>query len=378
MKTKCGIVDFYCFTPWGKDIETIWEAYLSGRPQFNSTREIDLPTSSIPDGNEALLYRLESNINALKFADRTTLLVLNAMKDVVIKGEGQTMISVGSSRGATDLLERGMEYFTQHGRVQAYTSPMTTLGNITSFLAQSLGLEGLEIEHSMTCSTSSQSILNATAWLASGMADRVLAGAVEAPLTPFTIAQLKPLRIYTKSGNDPWPCRPLDPAKSANTLVLGEGAILALLARSPERPLLHILSFGYATEVQKHPVAVDGDGSGFQKSMRMALREASLDSVDVVICHATGTMQGDAAEMKAVDTVFFKKPLCTSTKWLTGHTFGMAGMHSLVLAYKMLDEQTFIGLPYLRQPHHCPAKIETVMINTLGFGGQVISMIVGR
>ena len=109
------------------------------------------------------------------------------------------------------------------------------------------------------------------------MADRVIAGAVDTPLTPHNLAQMKALKIYSKAAeNKNYPVRSLDLSKTSNSLILGEAAIIAILEKVNKESLFVIKSAGYATELQKHPVAVDSEGIGLQNSMRMALKSAGL------------------------------------------------------------------------------------------------------
>jgi len=382
MKLNLGIQSLHFETPLGNTLSALYEHYTSGIPAFSFDPVHQLLTSPFPYSNEEIHKVLGSPLRALSFADRSTLLTLLALKniDTAALADGlRSMISIGSSRGASGLIEQSVEYLQQNGKVQAYSSPMTTLGNIASFVAQTLGLEGFQVEHSMTCSTSSQSILNAAAWINSGMADRVIAGAVDTPLTPHNLAQMKALKIYSKATeNTNYPVRSLDLDKTSSGLILGEAAITAVLEKVNEHSKIRILSAGFATEPQKHPVAVDSEGIGLQNSMRMALKSAGLGSVDVIICHATGTMEGDKAEVRAIDHVFDKRPLITSTKWLTGHTFGASGMHGILLAALMFGKQEFITAPFLSDPHIIKTPIRNIMINTLGFGGQAVSLVLEK
>ena len=72
------------------------------------------------------------------------------------------------------------------------------MGNISSWVAHDLQTEGPEISHSITCSTALHALLNGVAWLQSGKQIKFLVGGSEAPLTPFTIAQMQALKIYAK------------------------------------------------------------------------------------------------------------------------------------------------------------------------------------
>ena len=82
-------------------------------------------------------------------------------------------INIGSSRGATSLFEKYHTDFLQTGKVSPFTSPTTTLGNISSWVSQELGTKGLQIDQSVTCSTAMHALLNGIAWLQADMAQGV-------------------------------------------------------------------------------------------------------------------------------------------------------------------------------------------------------------
>src|SRR5690606_36140697 len=73
-------------------------------------------------------------------------------------------INIGSSRGATSVFETSHQEFIESGKTPVLTSPTTTLGNISYWVAQDLKAKGPEISHSITCSTSFHAILNGIAW----------------------------------------------------------------------------------------------------------------------------------------------------------------------------------------------------------------------
>ena len=83
------------------------------------------------------------------------------------------------------------------------SSPTTTLGNISSWVAHELNQKGLVVSHSITCSTALHGLVNAVAYLHSGMAEEFIIGGTEAANTPFSIAQMKALKIYASNAEDP-------------------------------------------------------------------------------------------------------------------------------------------------------------------------------
>ncbi|QED38286.1 beta-ketoacyl synthase [Antarcticibacterium arcticum] len=286
-------------------------------------------------------------------------------------------INIGSSRGATSLFEKHHSSFLKNGTADISTSPTTTLGNISSWVSYDLKSNGADISHSVTCSTGLHAILNACAWLGAGMEDHFLAGGSEAALTPFTIAQMKALRIYGREGQD-YPCRSLDMQKKENSMVLGEGAGVVCLEKNPENSIGRIAGIGYATEKVKHSVSISASATCLNKSMRMAIGNMPLADIDAIVMHAPGTVKGDLAELKAVQDIFGENmPALTSNKWKVGHTFGTSGILSLELAVLMLEHQEFIEVPFsnISRP---PEKLRNILINAVGFGGNAVSILVNN
>lgn len=287
-------------------------------------------------------------------------------------------VNVGSSRGATALFEKYHQEFLSSKRTSTLASPTTTLGNISSWIAHDLQTAGPEISHSITCSTALHAVLNGVAWIKSGMADKFMVGGSEAPLTPFTIAQMKALKIYSKEQSD-YPCRALDLKKKTNTMVLGEGAsMLCMEGGKKDNALAVIEGIGYATEILQHNISISTEAQCFQRSMQMALGNTDPEEVDVIVMHAPGTIKGDLSENNAISKIFRNKmPLLTTNKWKIGHTFGASGMLSMELAILMLKQQQFIGVPYLDQKP-VAQKINKVMVNAVGFGGNAVSILLSR
>ncbi|NJW52961.1 beta-ketoacyl synthase N-terminal-like domain-containing protein [Salinimicrobium oceani] len=285
-------------------------------------------------------------------------------------------INIGSSRGATSLFEKHYQEFMELGRAATLSSPSTTLGNISSWVAQDLQSSGPEISHSVTCSTGLHAILNAVAWLRSGMAKKFLAGGSEAALTPFTMAQVQAMKINARQDLD-YPCQALNLQKGQNSMVLGEAAAVACLeAGQLDNAIAVVLGIGYATEELKHSVSISANGSAFQKSMSMALGDLSPEDIDVVVMHAPGTIKGDLSEVEALKGIFGDDlPALTTNKWKLGHTYGASGILSLELAVMMLQHQEFIPVPYLSEAKQ-PEKMEKIMVNAVGFGGNAVSVIV--
>ena len=383
MATPVSILSVASFSPLGNNPANVWESYLDNRSFLHPA---PIGGKKVPAGllPAALLKEAETlkgtNPN-YKHLDNSVLYALFASRSAIARsGWGSDAvfgINIGSSRGATDLFEKHFTEFLETGKAAVQASPATTLGNISSWVAQDLKSAGPDISHSITCSTALHAVLNGVAWLRAGMANKFLVGGSEAPLTPFTIAQMQAMKIYSGIEGD-YPCRALDMGKTTNSMVLGEGAGMACLALGhAPGALACIEGMGYATEVLQHSVSISADADCLQKSMRMALQDTPLEAVDAVVMHAPGTIKGDLSEYNALQKIFGEKlPLLTTNKWKIGHTFGASGLLNLELAVLMLQHDHFIASPFLPQQQGRPLK--KILVNAVGFGGNAVSILVSK
>jgi 3-oxoacyl-(acyl-carrier-protein) synthase len=284
-------------------------------------------------------------------------------------------INFGSSRGATTLFEKYHTDFIKEGLVSTFTSPATTLGNISSWVSHDLQTDGPEISHSITCSTGLHALLNGIAWLQSGMCNQFLVGASEAPLTPFTLSQMLALKVYSNEDNA-LANRCLDFEKTSNTMVLGEAAACLSLSLSSEKAIAKITGIGFATEILSSSTSISTEAECFQKSMKMAIGSYNVNDIDAIVMHAPGTIQGDKTEFEAIKKVFGNKlPLLTSNKWKVGHTFATSGLLSIELAILMLQNQHFIETPFYKN-QNTTKKLNRILVNAVGFGGNAVSVLI--
>lgn len=388
MKQKIAITSLSSISALGKAPDEIWNNYLSDKSfidykEFNGQRK---PVAEIPQEVKTELNQLRNSDSKYKALDETVLMAILASRETVKMAgwdSGENFgINIGSSRGATQLFESHHKEFIETGKTATLTSPTTTLGNISSWVAHDLKSSGLAISHSITCSTALHAILNAVAWLQSGMATKFLVGASEAPLTDFTLAQMDALKIYSKEQGD-YPCLALDFEKKKNTMVLGEGVSVACLELGEKgNALAYIEGIGYATDDLEHNISISEEAKCFQESMKMALENTPLNEVDAIVMHAPGTIKGDLSEYKAIQKLFNARPgtepvevpLLTTNKWKLGHTFGTSGMLSVELAIMMMQNNTFIPVPFIAKQTQVK-PIRKVLVNAVGFGGNAVSVL---
>lgn len=387
----CGAI-----SPLGHTETSISKAYLAGKPAFGTLEHAgrQTPVAALPKEAEAQLQQLAASNAQYRQLDRSVLMAIYASRQAMEQAGwlkyGHTQyhdlaVNIGSSRGATGLFEQHFAAFhkSPDAQVASGVSPTTTLGNVSSWAAQAVNAGGAQISHSITCSTALMAVANAVAWIKAGMAKRFLAGGTEAPLTPFTIAQMKAVGIYSSLSDTVYPCQPYAIQKQ-NTFVLGEGAAVFALENIPEDKLqkgnVVVESIGFGFEPIKSKTGISVEGLNFQGSMRQALAQLSSEEqkIDLIITHTPGTATGDKAELAAIAAVFQNEqlPSITTNKWLIGHTLGASGALSIDYALHIFKQQ-FIQPPYPvcidRTTSKAPVK--RIMINAAGFGGNAASLV---
>lgn len=384
MALPVSITSIASFSPLGNNPASVWQNYLSGKTLIQNRKVNSIvPVATLPENLLQEVMALRQSDAKYRHLDESVLFAILASRSAIKAAGWQASddfgINIGSSRGATQLFEHHHQHFIKTGKAAVQASPSTTLGNIASWVAHDLKTAGPEISHSITCSTALHALLNGVAWLRAGMADKFLVGGAEAPLTPFTIAQMQAMKIYAPASGEEFPSRAMDFPKKGNSMVLGEGAGAACLVPGITPDALAVVEgIGYATEVLQHSVSLSADAACLQKSMAMALGRLNANDIDAIVMHAPGTVKGDSAEYAAITKVFGNNmPLLTTNKWQTGHTFGASGLLSVEMAVLMLQHNTFIDVPFTT-PQKQQKDLKKIMVNAVGFGGNAVSVVVSK
>lgn len=383
MNVSADILDWGSISGLGTTHEEVSIAFAAGKSIIEQTSigERLTPAASLSSVAESALTTFLNAFPELWRHDRTVQMAAFCA-DSIIRSSGsvirpdKTLVTIGSSRGATQFLEQRHASFLMDGKTSLVTSPTTTLGNISAVVASRIQADGPVVSQSMTCSTFVQSIGNALAWLGAGMCDEAWAGASEACLTPFTVAQFHALRILSNRKVVPY-CSP-GPAGSAHGMTLGEGAIIVrLTGKGNPKAKFMISGIGFAGETAPSLTGTTLEGVALRNAMNRCL-EVSGKQPDIIIAHMPGTRQGDLSEWNAIRDLFPEHyPGILPLKWLTGHWLGASAGSSFLAAMHLLNGGIIPDAPYptgmsgwqLKNP-------KNIMINALGFGGQAASLMI--
>jgi len=256
--------------------------------------------------------------------------------------------------------------------------------SVADFTRHYFGLTGPAVVVSSACSSSAKVFASARRMMAAGLIDAAVVGGVDS-LCLTTLYGFNSLGLTSERA-----CRPFDAQRDG--ISIGEAAAFALLERTPEHldaDAVLLLGIGESSDAY-HMSSPHPDGLGARMAMQDALNMAGLkpSEIDYIHLHGTATQNNDAAEAKAIHSVFGSGTPCSSTKGATGHTLGAAGglgavicalglQHGLLpagLNTRQLDPA--LGLDYVLDNREQP--VARTLSNSFGFGGTNCSLVFGR
>ena len=326
------------------------------------------------------------------------LALLQAIEDAGLEAQEvsneRTGLIAGSGAASTETILRAYDVLRTKGarRVNPFTVPRTMASTNAACLATTCHIKGVTYSISSACATSAHCIGHAAELIQLGKQDIVFAGGGDEVHWCMTLVFDAMGALSSKFNDRPQTAsRPYD-ADRDGFVISGGGGVVVVEA------LEHARARGakiYA-EVVGYGASSDGfdmvlpSGDGAARCMRQAL--ATVDSpVDYINAHGTGTPAGDICEIGAIKKVFSEHvPLISSTKSLSGHAIGAAGVHEVIYSLLMM-ESGFVcasanierldpgaeGMPIVRERRD-NAAVRTVMSNSFGFGGTNASLVLRR
>lgn len=378
----------------GTDVPAHLDALKSGRHGIAPAAYLDtihrgkLPVGEVPFSNEALYELLALPPDAAW--TRSTLLagmaVREALHTIGTDDNTRTGFISAATVGGMDVTEKFYDaYF--HTTDKRHFIPAHPCGYGSRQLAAYFGISGFVTTVSTACSSAANAIMLGARMIRAGMLDRVIAGGTDC-LSRFTINGFNALMIYS-----PTHCRPFDAAR--NGLNLGEAAAYLVLEadhvlkQEGRKPLAFLSGYGNANDAY-HQTASSDEGDGALLAMQTALATAGLPATDIdyINAHGTATPNNDQSEGTALLRLYgdvANVPPFSSTKAFTGHTLAAAGAVEAVFSILAIQQQLIFPNLNFRDPipdlHLVPetslrsGRIQHVLSNSLGFGGNCTSLI---
>lgn len=310
----------------------------------------------------------------------------------------RTAIVVANGFGGLTLFEQQVAGYRDRGRTAV--SPYLLGGMLpnmaSAWIAIKHGIRGFSSATATACASGGYAVAEALRLIREGLADVVVCGGTEAPLLPTIATTFGNARALAGGWSDPADAsRPFD--RRRNGFVLAEGAGVLVVERAAHAEAraaagyADVLGWGAATDAH-HVTMPRPDGSGAASAIRLALADAGIaaSDVDYVNAHATGTKLGDAAEARAIRTVFDPySPAVSSIKGVTGHLLAAAGAVEaattalavnrglLPPTHNLDDPDPGCELDHVRKTAR-PVAVRTALSCSFAFGGHNVSLVLGQ
>ena len=302
-------------------------------------------------------------------------------------------IIVGSGMGGMSVFYEGVDTILNKSfkRLTPFFIPFIITNMGGALLGMDLGFRGPNFSISTACATSNNCIHAAAQQIRDGVADVMLCGGAEAPITTVGLAGFVAIKALSTRNEDPTKAsRPWDQARDG--FVMGEGAGVLVL-----ESLEHALARGAPIYAEYLGGAVNcdayhmtdprEDGEVVGKCMEAALRDAGVDKsrVNYINAHATSTPAGDLCEINAILRLFGPQAhsiKINATKSMTGHCLGAAGGIEAIATIQAIRQgklhptinvenldpllEGFDVIPNVAKEH----TVDVALSNSFGFGGH--------
>ncbi|HJN50394.1 MAG: beta-ketoacyl-[acyl-carrier-protein] synthase family protein [Pseudomonadales bacterium] len=356
------------------------DLYLGGALQVGEVT-LDLPDP----GNKFVEYDCRNNRLLLAVCEQIGEEIGDLVKRV---GRDRIAVVLGSSTSGVAQAEAAFgELATKGSMPEDFNYQQQEMGSASQFLSRYLGLGNIAVTVSTACSSSAKVFATARNLIQAGICDAALVGGVDS-LCKLTVNGFASLESLSSGICNPMSC-------NRDGITIGEGA--ALFTVESQSVGIQLLGIGESNDAY-HISSPEPQGRGAETSMREALQDAGLrpQDIDYINMHGTATPKNDQMESRAIARIFGTTLPCSSTKALTGHTLGASGATELGLCWLTLsswndrlelpphvwDGVRDDGLPNLQladsETGLSPASHHSTLSNSFAFGGNNISVILGR
>ena len=393
----------------GNTMPDIWQAAITGTSGIAPITRFDASDYSTTFAGEVKGFDAAAEVGKKdsRRLDRYSQLAIVASRQAVaqagldIAAEPERVgVLIGTGMGGMETFESGTESLLNGGprRVSPFFVPMLLANMASGNVAIDLGAKGPNFAPVSACAASAHAIGEGMQMIRNGLADVIIAGGAEAPITRMGVAGFGAMGALSARNDAPEQAsRPFDANRDG--FVLAEGAA-SLVLESLEHALARgatilgeIVGYGI-TDDANHMVQPAPGGEGAARAMRLAMADASVTAEDIgyINAHGTSTPLNEKFETAGIKAAFgdaaYRVPI-SSTKSMTGHLLGAAG--ALEAALTLMALQTGTLPPTINQTDADPecdldyipnvarqADLSLAMSNSMGFGGHNVSLIFAK
>ena len=364
-------------------------AEMGFRSQVHGALDIDLP--SLIDRKT---YRFMADAAAYAYIAMQQAIEDAGLPEELVSNE-RTGIIVGSGGASTKNQIDAIDTLRKNGstrRIGPYMVTRTMGSTVSACLATPFKIKGVNYSISSACSTSAHCIGNAVEQIQLGKQDIVFAGGGE-ELHPYMSAMFDAMGALSSKFNDNPTVASRAYDKDRDGFVISGGGGIVVVEE-----LEHALARGakiYA-EITGYGATSDGydmvapSGEGAERCMRQAI--ATVDGeIDYINAHGTSTPAGDLPEVRAINKVFGDKfPKLTSTKSLTGHALGAAGVNEVIYSLLMMENNFIAASAHIDELDPEVAEypivreridnieLNNILSNSFGFGGTNACVVLSK
>ena len=380
----------------GKSLETSWKNLTLGCIGI----ELEQPFPELAALPLALIYKQPTDIKQL-----TQLAVAAALKDSGLEPPlPDCGVVIGSSRSQQAVWEelikskvKSLPSSAAKGqKLKVVSTPGSRLSNsefsetlpnaIATIAARQIGATGVVSSPMAACATGIWAIAQGSLLIETGQCQRAIVGAVEAPITPLTLAGFRQMGALATTGAYPFD-------RHREGLVLGEGAAVLVLesataAKQRSAKIYgRVLSFGLTNDAY-HVIQPEPTGKSAIAAIEQCLERSNLTprEIDYIHAHGTATQLNDKREAQIIQYLFPHGVPVSSTKGATGHTLGASGAIGAAFCLMALHHQILPPCTGLRSPQFDLDLIVTprreavghALCLSFGFGGQNAVLALGK
>jgi len=393
-------------SPLGRGWDALWQGLLSGRtavarcPSLSNVKGLRTTVAAfVPSADGSAIERKKRRY----MSDMSIYATLAARDAVEMAGltedqirSPETGVCLGSTTGSTIETENFFREMLPARSIEQLKSThffKIMNSSCAANVAQALGTCGRCMAPSAACATGTIAVGMAAETIAFGKQEVMICGGAD-ELHPLTVGVFDTLEASSRAYNDHPDATPRPFDKDRDGIICGEGAgvvVLESLAHAQARraPILGEIT-GFSMNSSPEAIA-NPSVKSLVRCMTTALRDAGLDasSVAYVNAHATGTVQGDEAECRAVEEVFGRAVPVSSLKGHLGHTMAACGALELIATLCMMRESMLIPTRNLACPDPVCARVnlltqplcaavDTAIINSFALGGINSAMVIHR
>ncbi len=403
--TGMGIV-----APNGIGIENFWDSLVHGRSGIRRITYFDASTypcqvaATIQDFDPTDYMDPKTAKRLAKFAQfalaASKMAIVDSRTDLDSVDPYKIGVIIGTGIGGGECKENQHIIFMEKGfkRLSPLTAVMICTHSAAGIISCELGLKGPNTTVSAGCTSGLDAIYLAYNTIRLGDADIMLAGAGEAPITPYIVAIFCACGLLSRSnGNPKKAIKPYD--VEGDGTVLGEGGAILVLeelqSALKRNAKIYGEILGYASGNEAYNIFhIDPVGDVGAEVMKRALHNARLkpEDIDYINAHGNGSPEYDLNETLAVKKVFgelaYRIPI-TSIKPVTGQSFSVTGILQTITSLLVVNRgiipptinhynpQPNCDLDYVPN-HYRSSEVNNALMNSLGYGGGHTALIVSK